>query len=1033
MRNSILIWFVVAFQNATAQGQNTSATLPTIGPEEPCQNITDVPICEDMPWRTTFLPNAFGHTSQIEANQELEQFRRLIQSNCSGAIVIFLCSAYFPYCTENHPLRVLQPCRRVCQHVRDGCEPVFNERAGGLPWPDHLNCDNYEDNDQCFGPSPLDLEEVTIPPNLLRPTTPTIPPDLTTNTTPITTSIPSLTQPTTVPEECEPITDMPICKDMPWNYTAFPNIRGHTSQTEANQELEQFRQLIEVNCSGAIVIFLCSIYAPFCTDNHPLRVLRPCRRLCQHVRNGCEPVFNERAGGLPWPDHLNCDNYEDNDQCFGPSPLDLEEITIPPNLLRPTTPTIPPDLTTNTTPITTSIPSLTQPTTVPEECEPITDMPICEDMPWNYTAFPNFRGHTSQAEANQELEQFRQLIEVNCSGAIVIFLCSIYAPFCTDNHPLRVLRPCRRLCQHVRNGCEPVFNERAGGLPWPDHLNCDNYEDNNQCFGPSPLDLEEVTIPPNLLRPITPTIPPDLTTNVPITTSTPSLTQPTTVPEECEPITDMPICEDMPWNYTAFPNFRGHTSQAEANQELEQFRQLIEVNCSGAIVIFLCSIYAPFCTDNHPLRVLRPCRRLCQHVRNGCEPVFNERAGGLPWPDHLNCDNYEDNDQCFGPSPLDLEEITIPPNLLRPTTPTIPPDLTTNTTPITTSIPSLTQPTTVPEECEAITDMPICEDMPWNYTAFPNIRGHTSQTEANQELEQFRQLIEVNCSGAIVIFLCSIYAPFCTDNHPLRVLRPCRRLCQHVRNGCEPVFNEWAGGLPWPDHLNCDDYEDNNQCFGPSQLDLEEVTIPPNLVRPTTSTIPPDLTTNTPITTYPPSLTQPTTVPEECEPITDMPICKNMPWNYTAFPNIRDHFSQTEANQELEQFRQLIETKCSGATATFLCSIYAPFCLETRPLSKIRPCKRLCLHVRDGCEAIFNRLTGGLPWPDHLNCDNYENNLLCIDLSAVPSDPTSSTSPTVSTSTPNTLPTSNKSSSLTTIDHSRGLLLLLILSFSFAF
>ncbi|CAI8042433.1 Frizzled-4 [Geodia barretti] len=100
------------------------------------------------------------------------------------------------------------------------------------------------------------------------------------------------------------------------------------------------------------------------------------------------------------------------------------------------------------------------------------------------------------------------------------------------------------------------------------------------------------------------------------------------------------------------------------------------------------------------------------------------------------------------------------------------------------------------------------------------------QTEANQELEQFRQLIEVNCSGAIVLFLCSIYAPFCTDEHPVRVPRPCKRLCLHVRDRCEPVFNQRASGLPWPDHLNCD------QCFGPPQEQLNEVTIPPNLVSP---------------------------------------------------------------------------------------------------------------------------------------------------------------------------------------------------------
>ena len=142
------------------------------------------------------------------------------------------------------------------------------------------------------------------------------------------------------------------------------------------------------------------------------------------------------------------------------------------------------------------------------------------------------------------------------------------------------------------------------------------------------------------------------------------VTSPMPGPGKCQLVTNVRICENTPWNYTLFPNFRGHSSQTEANQELEQFRQLIEVNCSGAIVIFLCSIYTPFCTDDHPLRVLRPCKRLCQHVRDGCEPVFNQRAGGLPWPDHLNCDNYEDNDLCFGPQ--GLNEITIPPHLLHP-------------------------------------------------------------------------------------------------------------------------------------------------------------------------------------------------------------------------------------------------------------------------------------------------------------------------------------------------------------------------------
>lgn len=128
------------------------------------------------------------------------------------------------------------------------------------------------------------------------------------------------------------MTDVSLCAYMQWNFTSFPNIRGHRTQTEADTELEHFRQLIETKCSGAIVLFLCSIYTPYCIRQDPPTVLRPCKSLCQHVRDGCEPIFNERAGGLPWPDHLDCDNYEDNNLCFGPEANEIDQVTIPPNL-----------------------------------------------------------------------------------------------------------------------------------------------------------------------------------------------------------------------------------------------------------------------------------------------------------------------------------------------------------------------------------------------------------------------------------------------------------------------------------------------------------------------------------------------------------------------------------------------------------------------------------------------------------------------------------------------------------------------------
>ena len=153
-------------------------------------------------------------------------------------------------------------------------------------------------------------------------------------------------------QKCELITSVPICASMPWNTTFYPDLRGHANQREANDELEEFRQLIELNCSPAIVTLLCAIYTPFCTDNprFPAKVLRPCRRLCQYVRDDCEPVYDLRTGGLPWPDHLDCEKYDDTDLCFGPPANELDDLTIPPDLLPPGATTTPSPETPRVTP-----------------------------------------------------------------------------------------------------------------------------------------------------------------------------------------------------------------------------------------------------------------------------------------------------------------------------------------------------------------------------------------------------------------------------------------------------------------------------------------------------------------------------------------------------------------------------------------------------------------------------------------------------------------------------------------------------------
>lgn len=91
------------------------------------------------------------------------------------------------------------------------------------------------------------------------------------------------------------------------------------------------------------------------------------------------------------------------------------------------------------------------------------------------------------------------------------------------------------------------------------------------------------------------------------------------------------------WTSTSFPNFRNHKTHQEADRELRDFQYLVNTGCSNAIVHLLCSVYAPYCDKDFPQIRLRPCRELCQHVREGCEDIF--MAFGYSWPEHLDCNN----------------------------------------------------------------------------------------------------------------------------------------------------------------------------------------------------------------------------------------------------------------------------------------------------------------------------------------------------------------------------------------------------------
>ena len=149
-----------------------------------------------------------------------------------------------------------------------------------------------------------------------------------------------------------------------------------------------------------------------------------------------------------------------------------------------------------------------------------------------------------------------------------------------------------------------------------------------------------------------------------------------------------------------------------------------------------------------------------------------------------------------------------------------------------------------PRTCEALTAVTMCVEV-YDNASFPNVRGHSTQMEANNELNQFLPLVQGNCSNAIVHFLCSIYAPLCQVESPEIITLPCRELCEYVLNGCEEPLQKF--GLSWPPHLNCDNFPTNASSrtdFCPNVL--EAVKIPSNInVNPVT-TVAATTTTSTP-------------------------------------------------------------------------------------------------------------------------------------------------------------------------------------------
>nr|ANP39041.1 frizzled 5/8 [Eupentacta fraudatrix] len=165
-RTFILKLFFVGLWISIFCGSLPSVSAAARGSPKTCEPIT-IPMCRDIGYNLTYMPNSFNHDTQEEAGLEVHQFWPLVTIQCSPDLKFFLCSMYTPICMPNYH-KPLPPCRSVCERAKAGCAPLM--RQYGFAWPDRMPCEDlpeYGDpNNLCMDSNTSESEtsEPTIPP-----------------------------------------------------------------------------------------------------------------------------------------------------------------------------------------------------------------------------------------------------------------------------------------------------------------------------------------------------------------------------------------------------------------------------------------------------------------------------------------------------------------------------------------------------------------------------------------------------------------------------------------------------------------------------------------------------------------------------------------------------------------------------------------------------------------------------------------------------------------------------------------------------
>ncbi|XP_059016867.1 secreted frizzled-related protein 5-like [Mustela lutreola] len=104
-----------------------------------------------------------------------------------------------------------------------------------------------------------------------------------------------------------------------------------------------------------------------------------------------------------------------------------------------------------------------------------------------------------------------------------------------------------------------------------------------------------------------------------------------------------------------------------------------------------------------------------------------------------------------------------------------------------------------------------------------------------------------------------------------------------------------------------------------------------------------------------------------------MALCHDIGYTEMRLPNLLDHDTTAEALQQSVSWLPLLARECHPDARLFLCSLFAPVCLDR----VIYPCRSLCEAVQASCAPIM--ACYGYPWPAILHCGRFPaSHGLCV-------------------------------------------------------